>query len=103
MVKLASAVTVPVDITALAADAIPDPLPPNPSESEIAEKQAELAANPIANAAKASLSTGLGIVEPAITITSLSVSGRRRRLQSGGGIAVNYIVSLPLVEATSVQ
>merc|ERR1711871_386363 len=102
-VRLASAMKVPVEVSALAAGVIPDPLPPDPTEAEIAEKHAQLESNPIANAAQASISDALEVSESSITITDLSVSGNRRRLLSQGGIAVAYVVALSPAEATAAQ
>jgi hypothetical protein len=72
-VNLVASLMIPLDTSLLAPGAIPAPLPRNPTPEEIAARQAEIDANPIANAIKNSLALGLGVPTSSLTITDIRI------------------------------
>jgi len=93
-VQLAAAVTLPVDTTLIKADVLEE-LTADDVDTDT------LNASPLATPIKSSLATALSVDTADITLTKLSTSERRRRLQAG--LSVDYVVALPAAEAGAAQ
>lgn len=95
-VQLAAAVTLPIDTSLIRADILAE-LTSDDVDTET------LNDSPVAAPIKASLAAALSVEADVITLTKLETTGNRRRRLQDDGLSVDYVVSLPPIEAAAAK